>query len=187
MTGNQLEAHLVQVAQGDMSALDAIYREFYHPVYLLVVSLAKEPALAEDVTQEVFLTVRACAGRYKPGTNPRAWLFGITKNIARYFLRMSRRADQPGEEAMDRLPAAGELEADCLSGILTCQALSVLTPRENPVVVLHVFGGFSLSEIARYLKVPYGTVLWRYAEGKKRIKRFYQQVDEQERRDTREQ
>lgn len=108
MTGNELEAYLVQMAQGDMSTLDVIYREFYHPVYLLAVSLVKEPTLAENVAQEVFLTVRTCAGRYKLGTNPRAWLFGITKNVARYFLRMSRLADQPGEEAMDRFPAAGE-------------------------------------------------------------------------------
>lgn len=157
---------------GGYVILDLIYRSFYHPVYLLAVSLVREPALAEDVTQEVFLTVHACAGRYKPGTNPRAWLFGITKNVARYFLRVSRRADQPGEEAMDRLLAAGELEADCLSGILTCQALSVLTPQENSVVVLHVFGGFSLAEIARYLKAPYGTVLWRYAQGKSASRGF---------------
>ena len=53
------------------------------------------------------------------------------------------------------------------------EALHTLTSEEYRIVSLHVFGGFKLTEIARYLDMPYGTVLWRYSECKKKLRRFY--------------
>ena len=112
--------------------------------------------------QEVFLTVQTCAGRYRPGTNGRAWLFGVTRNVARWQLRRAH-YDTMDEEEPDALPTAGGTETGCLETMLVGEALRVLSAGEYPVVVLHVFAGLKLTEIARYLDIPYGTVLWRYS------------------------
>ena len=91
MTKAELEAGLAAVAAGDPNALAELYRAYYQPVFLLAASLTGDTALAEDTVQEVFLTVQTCAGRYRPGTNGRAWLFGVTRNVARWQLRRATR------------------------------------------------------------------------------------------------
>ena len=183
MTKAELEAGLAAVAAGDPNALAELYRAYYQPVFLLAASLTGDAALAEDTVQEVFLTVQTCAGRYRPGTNGRAWLFGVTRNVARWQLRRAH-YDTMDEEEPDDLPATGGTETGCLETMLVGEALRVLSAGEYPVVVLHVFAGLKLTEIARYLDIPYGTVLWRYSEGKKKLKRYYEQLDKGERRET---
>ncbi len=176
---------LIALAAGDQEAFQKVYEEFYKPVFLLAVSLTGQVEMAEDVAQEVFLTVRSCAGSYEPRGQARAWIFGITKNVARYFWRRSR-PEQEGDEALETIPTKGELEAGVLGNLLVSRALSELSPAEYPVVVLHVFGGLSLREIAEQYEIPYGTVLWRYGEAKKRLRRFFRRTDGEERRDLHE-
>lgn len=103
--------------------------------------------------------------------------------MARWQLRRAH-YDTMDEEEPDALPAAGGTETGCLETMLVGEALRVLSAGEYPVVVLHVFAGLKLTEIARYLDIPYGTVLWRYSEGKKKLKRYYEQLDKGERRET---
>lgn len=73
-----------------------------------------------------------------------------------------------------------EFEKECLDGILAAQALQCLSAAEYPVVMLHVFGDFKLKEIAGYLKIPYGTVLWRYHQAKQKLRKFYLSADGKE-------
>lgn len=173
MTNAEADRCLVAVAGGDMSALEALYTAYYRPVFLLAVSLTSNAELAQDVAQEVFVTVRTCAGQYRPGTNARAWLFGVTKNAARYLQRKTR-YEQPTDTLPEIPVPGGGMESRCLEGIVLSEALGCLSAGEYPVVLLHVFAGMKLTEIAAALSVPYGTVLWRYAEARKKLKRYYQ-------------
>lgn len=80
MTKAELNDHLLAIAAGDCEAFTKVYRAYYRPVYLLAASIAQEPTLAEDIAQEVFIAICRCAGQYRAGGQPRAWIFGITKN-----------------------------------------------------------------------------------------------------------
>lgn len=172
MTNEELDACLLSVAAGEQEAFRALYDQLYQPVFLLAASLTGERHLAEDAAQEVFLAVRACAPRYRAGSNPRAWVYGITRNVARELLRRDQREVPSDNPAGGRQPAA-EFEKGCLDGIVVLAALDVLTTEEYRVTVLHVFGDFKLVEISRYLHIPYGTVLWRYSEAKKKLRQYY--------------
>lgn len=191
MTKEELNERLLAIAEGDDAAFAEVYRAFYQPVYLLAASITRERSLAEDITQEVFITLRQCAGRYRPGGQARAWLFGIAKNVARYFVRRQQ-AELPMER--DALPGPNgpaetdkwetDMEKGCLSEIVMAQALQVLNNAEYRVTVLHVFGGLKLSEIAAFDQTAYGTVLWRYDQAKKKLRRFYTAAGQRERSDA---
>ena len=116
------------------------------------------------------------------GVRPLSTRDGTPTNAVYGFLTILQKL--VGEEEPDALPAAGGTETGCLETMLVGEALRVLSAGEYPVVVLHVFAGLKLTEIARYLDIPYGTVLWRYSEGKKKLKRYYEQLDKGERRET---
>lgn len=183
MTKAELEAGLAAVAAGDSNALAELYRAYYQPVFLLAASLTGDAALAEDTVQEVFLTVQTCAGRYRPAptggrgcsASPAMWPAGSCG--APTTTRWTRRSPTPCPRPAGRKPAAWR---PCSSA----KRCGCSPPGEYPVVVLHVFAGLKLTEIARYLDIPYGTVLWRYSEGKKKLKRYYEQLDKGERRET---
>lgn len=170
MDRKEVDLCIQSVAQGDQAALVTLYDAYYQAVFLLSASLVGQVALAEDITQEVFIAVGQCAGRYQPGTNARAWIFGITKNLCRYHLRRER-YEFPSETAGEQEWA--EFDKECLADIVVAEALSTLNAAEYRATVLHVYAGLTLREIGELLGIPYGTVLWRFSQAKKKLRRFY--------------
>lgn len=102
------------VAAGDRTAFAALFRRRQLDVYRFALHLSGEPSVADDVTQETFLTVMRDARRYEPGrASAVAWLCGIARNHARRRLERDQRlvALADGEEATGG-PAAGDPLAD---------------------------------------------------------------------------
>src|SRR5512145_2166511 len=66
-------------------------------LYNLARWLVHDPAEAEDLVQETYLRALRAAHLFQPGTNLRAWLFQILRNV--FFTRYKRRGREP--EAMD--------------------------------------------------------------------------------------
>ena len=173
MTREDLDACLLSIAQGKQEALYNLYDALYQSVFLLAASLSGDSRLAEDAVQEVFLIIHDCAPRYRAGANPRAWIYGITRNVTRDMMRRHRQetlAENPSEAESSY---SSSFEKSCLDGIVVLEALKSLSAEEYRITVLHVFGDFKLTEIAEYLHIPYGTVLWRYSEAKKKLRRHY--------------
>jgi len=162
---------LSKMAMGGRESEEAfgkLYEEMFRPIYLLVMSLIKNASYAEDITQEVFITAQKIAVRYNRGSNGCSWLFSITRNLCMHYLR---------DEKSKRTRENEECECGCIDNafdmVVVADALDILNSREREVVVLHVFGGFSLVEIADATKIPYGTVLWRYHKARKQLKYYY--------------
>ena len=170
MDRKEVDLCIQAIAEGDQTALVTLYDAYYQAVFLLSASIVSQSALAEDITQEVFIAVRQCADRYQPGTNARAWIFGITKNLCRYHLRRER-YEFPAENAGEQ--ELVEFDRECLADIVAADALSTLNAAEYRVTVLHVYAGLKLREIGELLGIPYGTVLWRFSQAKKKLRQFY--------------
>jgi RNA polymerase sigma-70 factor, ECF subfamily len=74
---------LARTASGDAGAFTTLFRRRQPDVYRFALHMTGLPAVAEDVTQDVFLAVIHDAGRYKPGRSTvTAWLCGIARNHA---------------------------------------------------------------------------------------------------------
>jgi RNA polymerase sigma-70 factor (ECF subfamily) len=81
-----------------------------------------QPSDAEDVTQDVFLTVAAKVGtfrRERPGDTFRGWLWAITRNKLGHWIRRQRGRDQAagGTDAQSRLAAAALPESPADSAV----------------------------------------------------------------------
>jgi RNA polymerase sigma-70 factor (ECF subfamily) len=92
---NQSDEELIAaVAAGDREAFGTLYRRRRADVYRFALHMTGVPPAAEDVAQEVFLTVIQDASRYEPGRAAVvAWLLGIARNHARR--RLSERRFEP--------------------------------------------------------------------------------------------
>src|SRR5262245_56382470 len=92
---------LAAIAAGRADALTALFRRRQADVYRFAVHMSGTPALADDVTQDVFLIVMREASRYQAGrSSVTAWLCGIARNCVRQRLDRDAR--------FESLPATSE-------------------------------------------------------------------------------
>lgn len=82
------------IAAGSAEALTALFRRRQRDIYRFALHMSGTPALADDVTQDVFLIVMRDAARYEPGrSSVPAWLCGIARNCVRQRLDREARLE----------------------------------------------------------------------------------------------
>ena len=140
--------------------------------------LTGHPEEAEDLVQETFLRGFRFFHQYKHGTNCKAWLFTIMKNIflnqAPQRARMVLCPDPcPGEEGPDKALWQDVVHAKGSTGMRNEvftkdieKALGLLPEAYRLVIVMKDVEGFSYGEIARLLDCPMGTVMSRLSRGR---------------------
>jgi RNA polymerase sigma-70 factor, ECF subfamily len=137
-------------------------------LYNLARWLVRDPVEAEDLVQETYLRALRGIHQFQAGTNLRAWLFQILRNT--FFTQYRRRGREP--EAMDpevldtmatRLGAerGGEPPSGVPGGTLSVDlkaALEQLPEDYRSVVLLADLEDFTMTEVARIMGCPVGTV-----------------------------
>ena len=128
------------------------------------------PAAAEDITQDVFVSLLRHPDRFDPARGTlRAFLLGIARNLALKRWRSEHRFDPLDEEAM----AAEVLDFDRLDvGEMVGQAVRALGPLQREVVILAEYEGLTLAEIARTVDADVGTVKSRLHRARENLRRM---------------
>ncbi len=166
------------VDAGDPDAFAVIYDRHGGAAYSLAHRIVGEAGIAEDVTQEAFLSIWRSTARFDAARGSvRAWVLGIVRNRAIDALRSSARPapklDRDDDAALETQVASQRTEAEAIrretAGRLR-QALGLLPPEQSQVIELAYFGGFSHSEIAAMLGAPIGTVKGRMRLGLEKIR-----------------
>ncbi|MEK7310079.1 MAG: sigma-70 family RNA polymerase sigma factor [Planctomycetota bacterium] len=138
-------------------------------IYKAACYLSGNSAEADDLVQDVYLKAYANWGKYKPGTNCKAWLFTILHNTR--INQLNRDAKKPEampNEKLEMLPANVITPAVELSKVVEemvadeIKAAIKKLPAEyiEPIVLAWV-GDFSYAEISEILGCPVGTVMSR--------------------------
>ena len=165
------------VAKGQARAFETIYERHSGAAFSLAYRMCGKRALAEDVAQEAFLSIRRSGGRYdRARGSVRTWVLGIVHHRAIDHLRRAsvhdnRRASDEGIEerfeARERteVEAARREEAETIRGML-----DTLPDEQSRVIELAYFGGFTHSEIAEMLGAPIGTVKGRMRLGLEKLR-----------------
>jgi RNA polymerase sigma-70 factor (ECF subfamily) len=100
------EELIAAVAAGDREAFGALYGRRRPDVYRFALHMTGAPSAADDVAQDVFMTVILEAARYTPGrSGVVAWLLGIARNHARRRLAARRFESMPDASAEPALIA----------------------------------------------------------------------------------
>jgi RNA polymerase sigma-70 factor (ECF subfamily) len=120
--------------------------------------LSGERTRAEDLVQETLLAAWRSFHQFQRGTNCKAWLFRILKNLhIRQMRRSLMRAEIPLEINESPLSAPEKIS----EGYEVRDAFSHLTPDHREVLQLAIIEGFAISEIGKILEIPEGTVMSR--------------------------
>ncbi len=141
------EVTLAGAKRGDMRACENIYRKFHTRAYTVAVRICNNRELAQDVTQEAFITAFKRMHQYRGDAPFWGWLRRVIVNHAISALRKLPRHD--AVELEDHMAASdGDQErlGRCMD--LT-QALEQLSDEDRMVVWLHDVEGYKHREIAR--------------------------------------
>ena len=165
----QLETLLVEMAAGDRESLAELYHRTRTAVYGLALSIVKNAADAEDVTQDTFVRAWEKAEQYTPQGTPMGWLLAIARNLSRMKLRERDKSRELSEEEWLAIPMeAPELTSEDRAVLQA--ALTALDDQERQVVMLHAVTGLKHREVARLLELPLPTVLSKYSRAIRKLK-----------------
>lgn len=153
-----------RTAQNDRDAFSRLYDEVAPMVYGVALRVVRDPARAEEISQEVFLQVwdRAAGFDLTKGS-ARSWIAAIAHHRAVDAVRseeaLRRRTMEVGARSLD---TAFDVVADTVErsedSIRVRDALDHLTPLQKQAVDLAYFGGMTYREVAEKLDSPLGTI-----------------------------
>jgi len=178
MNRTQLDSCIRRLGEGDRDAFHALYADAKDSVFLFALSIVRDYPLAEDVLQDSMLHIAAHAHSYRPGSNPKAWILSIVRNLCLDALKKSSRSDLPLESIEGILPAADDLAGTAEAADAVMRTLNVLTDREREIVSLYVFAGLRQGEIAAALQLPYAKVRSHYKYALKKMRLYYTRNEE---------
>ncbi len=143
--------------------------------YRVALTLAGQPADAEDLVQDTLLRAYRAVDRFD-GAHPRAWLLTILRNThrnrARVRLPLLLRRDEHDAGVLDAAgPSAEDLMVDGMFEAIVACALAALPTIHRVVVQLVDVDGLSYADAAQALGIPRGTVMSRLHRARARIRR----------------
>jgi len=126
--------------------------------------------LAEDLAQEVMLTVYRKAAQVRDRGLFRAWLFKIARNtLCRHYGKQTREVETVNfEETTDRL-AAASVKPSGIPAFEFLRWMTLLDSGEREIMELRFIEQLEYHEIATARQLPIGTVQWRVFNAKKKL------------------
>ena len=132
---------------------------------------------AEELTQQILLTVLQELPRLRDASRFEPFLWGIARRVTLRFSRLQgRRRQHLSWDDLTALPAPEDEDAAGYAALR--RQVAMLSAQWRDILVLHYFDGLSPREIATRLSLPEGTVTWRLSRARQRLKEEYENMNE---------
>ena len=146
----ECEKAILRIADGDGDALQIIHQYMNRQIYAVAYSVLRDFSLSDDVVQETYVKVLEKAFSYRKGTNARAWVLSIARNIAIDLFRHRRFESSGADDAENETRFD---EGTLLSSMEVKNALDALDDEERQIVTMKVYAGLRHREIASLLGI----------------------------------
>ena len=171
------DQELMRIVQaGDFSPASEIYDRYSSRIYNFAYRFLKNSEAAEDATQEVFVKMLKHANQFHGDAKLSTWLFSITANWCRDYLRKSDNKAKDSDDVLVTLPAPSEFSPDRTLEQRENQqriqkALTALTPEQREAILLSRYQGLSYAEIAQISGCSEGAVKTRVFRAMETLKK----------------
>ena len=151
-------------AHGSVAEIELLYRQHGPALLLFALAITGERSRAQDAVHHVFLTLLE-NGKLRRAGDKKAYLFGCVRNAI-----LNERKRQERNRPLDESAWFSPPDQDYAGEQNLRRALAALPDDQRQVVLLHVWGELTFSQIADLLEVSSNTAAsrYRYALGKLR-------------------
>ena len=182
---NDIGPLLARVALRDQAAFKQLYDATVRCLLAIAVRLLRDPAWAEEVIQEAYVSIWNSAPNYSPlKAQPMTWLMTIARNKAMDALRSTnserqtivhvapREDDEEDPLTQVADEAAGPLQrlVDRIDAARLRHCLQALDAVQRQAIALAFYDGLTHAELAAHLRQPLGTVKAWVRRGLERLK-----------------
>ncbi len=189
------DEELVARAQaGDLESFNQLVARWERPIYALAYRTLSREEDARDVVQEAFLRAFRGLKGFKGQAKFSSWLYRITLNLCRDWMRKARRApliqvpeNEDGLDMAEQMPSPAESVEELVNrremSRAVAKAMAELPEEQRTAILMKEFHGLTFQEIADALDCPLSTVKTRLYQGlsvlRRRLERdARQQADE---------
>jgi len=171
------DQELMRIVQaGDLSPASEIYDRYSGRIYNFAFRFLKNAEAAEDAVQEVFVKMIRYANQFHGDAKLSTWLFSITANWCRDYLRKADNKSKETEDVLISLPAPLEHGPDRVleqreDQLRVQRALQALTPEQREAILLSRYQGLSYAEIAQIAGCSEGAVKTRVFRAMETLKK----------------
>jgi len=171
------DQELMRIVQaGDYSPASEIYDRYSGRIYNFAFRFLKNAEAAEDAVQEVFVKMMRHANQFNGDAKLSTWLFSITANWCRDYLRKADNKNKETADVLVSLPTPSELAPDRNlerreNEQLVRKALDALTSEQREAILLSRYQGLSYAEIAQIAGCSEGAVKTRVFRAMETLKK----------------
>jgi RNA polymerase sigma-70 factor (ECF subfamily) len=155
------DALMHHVAAGDVAKLGILFERHHRRVHAFFARLTGAPALAEDLTQEVFMRILRYRTTFRGDAPFSAWMYRLARNVASDHFARRRALTEPLAEAAEPVssePLASEALEHGERLARVRRSFRELAPEKRELLVLARFQGLPHAEIAEILGCSAGAV-----------------------------
>jgi RNA polymerase sigma-70 factor (ECF subfamily) len=171
------DQELMRIVQaGDFSPASEIYDRYSSRIYNFAFRFLRNSEAAEDATQEVFVKMLKHANQFHGDAKLSTWLFSITANWCRDYLRKADNKTKESDDVLltlaapsDQSPERNLEKREDEQRIR--KALSALTPEQREAILLSRYQGMSYAEIAQISGCSEGAVKTRVFRAMETLKK----------------
>ncbi|MDE6362306.1 MAG: RNA polymerase sigma factor [Clostridia bacterium] len=164
-----LDELLERIKSGDEDAFGELYSQTSRQVFAYLLTIVDEYHTAEDLTQDTYIKIRKGIGNYRSG-NAFAWIMQIAKNTALSDKRKNSRVTPTDFESGYAKERSYTPDFDGIP------ILEIIRTRfddvDRRILFMRLSAGYKHKEISDELKIPLGTVLWRYNKAIKNLQKI---------------
>jgi RNA polymerase sigma-70 factor (ECF subfamily) len=171
------DQELMRIVQaGDFSPASEIYDRYSSRIYNFAFRFLRNSEAAEDATQEVFVKMLKHANQFHGDAKLSTWLFSITANWCRDYLRKADNKTKESDDVLVTLPASNENSPERNLELRENEqrikrALAALTPEQREAILLSRYQGLSYAEIAQISGCSEGAVKTRVFRAMETLKK----------------
>ncbi len=165
--------HLMKrLADGEEGALRALMSRHQLRIFRFIVRRVKNEAMAEELTNEVFIDAWRNAGRYEGRSQPSTWLLSIAHNRAISALRRRREEVWDEEKAGEIADEGDNPEVSTQKGdkaAVMRRCLDSLSAEHKEIIDLVYYQEMSIAEVSEVVGIPEATVKTRMFYARKKL------------------
>ena len=158
---------MLDVKAGDEQSFELLLRRYRTPLVNFLYRMVRDPGVAEELAQEVFLRVYRARKEYAPSAKFTTWMFRIATNLALNSVRDNRHRqmeismdqpvtgaeeDQPALQVADGSPTIEQEMVARTRAEMILKAVHGLPEKQRAAVLLHKYQELDYDEIARILE-----------------------------------
>ena len=154
----------------------ALFREYEQPICSYLMRMTGDRAHAQDLAQETFIRAYEALKQGTELHNPRAWLYRVASRLAIDHHR--RRNRRRVTTLPEQLSGQTEREAELLQRLAVQSALNALHPKYRVPLLLYVYEGWTVLEIAETMQLSESAVKMRLSRAREMFRQAYERENE---------